>query len=359
MEWLDWILWSNPIRAWLLMVGVVVGTLLLIALFRRFFKPRLLTAHETETPVDDFLLQLTRRTRLSLLGLIIAFFATRPLELPSLGDRTIRSFALIAAIIQVGLWGMSTIEFWLDRYRHKRLESDAAAVTTLSAVGFMAKIALWILLLLLGLDNLGIEVTPLIAGVGIGGVAIALATQSILGDLFASLSIVIDKPFIIGDFIIVGDFLGTVEHIGLKTTRVRSLSGEQLVFSNSDLLQSRIRNFKRMNERRIVFSFGVVYQTPATQLEAIPLLVREIVKAQDGTRLDRVHFKGFGPFALDFEVVYYMLQPDYNLFMDTQQKINLAIVRRFERERISFAYPTQTLYIQKAAGEATVLPAME
>jgi len=199
---------------------------------------------------------------------------------------------------------------------------------------------------------MGVDITALIAGLGIGGIAVALALQNVLGDLFASLSIVLDKPFVIGDFIIVDDLLGTVEHIGLKTTRVRSLFGEQLVFSNSDLLNSRIRNYKRMHERRIVFSLGVTYQTPYEKLAAIPDIIREIIELQEQVRFDRAHFKEYGDFALEFEIVYYMLVPDYNAYMDTQQAINLALYERFEKEGISFAYPTQTLYVsaeQRAA----------
>ena len=181
------------------------------------------------------------------------------------------------------------------------------------------------------------------------GIAIALAVQNILGDIFCSLSIILDKPFELGDFIIVGDLMGTIEHIGIKTTRLRSLSGEQLVFSNSDLVGSRIRNYKRMWQRRIVFEFGVTYQTPAAKVERIPGIVAEILGGQDRARLDRAHFKSYGNSALIFEVVYYVLEPDYNVYMDVQQAINLALMHRFEAEGIEFAYPTQTLYVHRQA----------
>jgi small-conductance mechanosensitive channel len=227
------------------------------------------------------------------------------------------------------------------------LETDPASVTTVSALGFVGKLVLWLVILLLALDNLGVDITGLIAGLGIGGIAIALAVQNILGDLFASLSIVLDKPFVIGDFIIVDNYLGTMEYIGLKTTRLKSLSGEQLVFSNSDLLTSGIRNFKRMYERRVVFTIEVVYQTPVEKLAAIPKMIREIIEKQEHTRFDRAHFKEYGPSSLDYEIVYYVRKPEYNVYMDIQQAINLEIFRRFEQEGIEFAYPTQTLFIQK------------
>jgi small-conductance mechanosensitive channel len=226
------------------------------------------------------------------------------------------------------------------------MESNAGAVTTLSSVGFVLQSLLWMILLLVALDNFGINVTTLVAGLGISGIAVALAVQNILGDLFASFSIVFDKPFVIGDFIIVGDFLGTVEYVGLKTTRIRSLSGEQLIFSNGDLLKSRIRNFKRMYERRVVFTIGVLYQTTYEQLIEIPKMIRSIIESQGQVRFDRAHFKEYGAYSLNFEVVYWIQNPDYNVYMDIQQAINLTIFKQFKEKDIHFAYPTQTLFIE-------------
>jgi small-conductance mechanosensitive channel len=200
------------------------------------------------------------------------------------------------------------------------------------------------------LDNVGIDVTALVAGLGVGGIAVALAVQNVLGDLFASLSIALDKPFTLGDFLIIDDYMGSVEHIGLKTTRIRSLSGEQLVFSNTDLLKSRIKNYGRMFERRVVFKIGVTYQTPRDKIELIPTIIREAIESQEPVRFDRSHFQAYGDFSLLFETVYYVLKPDYNLYMDIQQAINLEIHRRFEQESIEFAYPTQTLILQGQGG---------
>jgi len=201
---------------------------------------------------------------------------------------------------------------------------------------------------LLILDNFGVNITGLVAGLGIGGIAVALAVQNILGDLLASLSIVLDKPFVIGDFIVVDSLSGTIEHIGLKTTRIRSLNGEQLIFSNNDLLKSRIRNFKRMSERRVVFHLGVVYQTSLEQLKIIKKIVAEIIEKRQKVRFDRVHFKEYSSSSLIYEVVYYVSSPDFNVYMDIQETINLEILQRFQEEKIEFAYPTQTLYVQKA-----------
>ena len=226
---------------------------------------------------------------------------------------------------------------------------DPDGATTLRLIGFAAQGALWLLVGLLALDQLGFDVTALIAGLGIGGVALALAVQNILGDVFACAAIALDKPFVVGDFIVVDGLRGTVENVGLKTTRVRSLDGELLVFSNADLLKSRVRNFKRMFERRIQFCIAVNYDTPADKLRRIPGWLREAVDAQPKTRFDRAHFKSYGDWALDFEVVYYVLDADYNLYMDVQQSLNLAIYERFSAEGVEFAFPTRTLFVRGAA----------
>jgi small-conductance mechanosensitive channel len=212
--------------------------------------------------------------------------------------------------------------------------------------------------LLIALDTLGVDITTLIAGLGVGGIAVALAVQNVLGDLFASLAIVLDKPFVVGDFIDTGgEHVGVVENVGLKTTRVRSLSGEELVIANSDLLSSRIRNYKRMSQRRALFEIGVVYGTPSDKLRRIPELIRKAVESRDNTRFDRSHFKSFGDSALVFETVYFMTVPDYNAYMDTQQAINLELYQRFEAEEIEFAYPTQTLFLKSEPAAATVATA--
>jgi small-conductance mechanosensitive channel len=215
----------------------------------------------------------------------------------------------------------------------------------MSAIGFIGKLVVWSVVLLLALDNLGVQITTLVAGLGVGGIAVALAVQNILGDLFASLSIVLDKPFVVGDFLIIDNYLGSVEHVGLKSTRIRSLTGEQLIFSNNDLLRSRLRNYGRMYQRRVAFNIGVVYQTPREALKKIPGILQNAVEGQENVRFDRSHFKEYGDFSLNFETVYYVLVPDYNTYMDIQQAINMKIHEEFEGEGIEFAYPTQTVFV--------------
>ncbi|RZA08103.1 MAG: mechanosensitive ion channel family protein [Proteobacteria bacterium] len=217
------------------------------------------------------------------------------------------------------------------------------------ALFFLGNIIVWLGVGLLILDNWGIKISALVAGLGIGGVAVALAVQNILGDLFASLSIVFDKPFVIGDAIRVDGDQGNVEHIGLKTTRVKSLTGEQLIFSNSDLLRSRVRNYKRQDERRVVISIGVLYETPAEKLAAIPQILREYLENEKNVRFERAHLMGFGPSSLNYELVYWVTVPDYNYHMDVQQKFMLRVIERFAAEGIEFAYPTQKLFLQSMA----------
>jgi small-conductance mechanosensitive channel len=349
--------YGNPVWTWLLAAAVVVIVAIILFVLKRFIHHRLVEfAKRSATKVDDLVADLLGRTRFWFLVVISLYAGSLALTLPAVAARVISTIAVLALLIQAGIWGTGLVSFLITRSVKRKLEDDAATATSMAALGFIIKLILWAVVLLLALDNMGVDITALIAGLGIGGIAVALAFQHILSDLFASLSIVIDKPFVIGDFIIVDDLLGTVERIGLKTTRVRSLSGEQLVFSNSDLLNSRIRNYKRMFERRIVFSIGVTYQTPHEKLAAIPAMIHEIIEAQEMTRFDRAHFKAYGDFALTFETVYYVLVPDYNTYMDIQQAINLAIYERFEKEGIDFAYPTQTLYVNPEQSSTATPP---
>lgn len=340
----------NPVWLWFVALGAFVG---LYAFFRllRTGLLRWLARLQERWPRPGFGLvqDLLRRTNVLFLLAVALFFSSLVLVLPDAARRGVQIFTLSIFFLQLASWGSFGISFWLARWSERKLkeEGDAASATTLQALTLIIKVVLWVVAALLILENLGIHVGSLVAGLGIAGIAVALAVQNILGDLFASLSIVVDKPFVVGDFIIFGDYLGTVESIGLKTTRIRSLFGEQIVVSNADLLRERIRNYKRMKERRAVFTFGVVYNTPPEKLTAIPKMVQEIIESLPGTRFDRAHFKEFGDSSLNFEVVYWLTTPDYNIYMDTQQTINLALVRRFQAEGIEFAFPTQTVYLTR------------
>ena len=338
--------YGNEIRIWLISLAVALGILIVLRVVEQVLIVRAMKlAKKTSTIADDLVVGALRKTKNAYLLTASIFAGSLCLTLPPEVGSVLRTVMLVATLIQAGIWLSSALQIWLAKYRKE--QDDGASLMTMNTLSFLGRVVLWATILLLTLDNLGVDVTALVAGLGIGGVAIALAVQNILGDLFASLSIVLDKPFVLGDFIIVGDLMGSVEHIGIKTTRIRSISGEQLIFSNGDLLSSRIRNFGRMERRRVVFKLGVIYQTTADALERIPSIIRETVEAQEKTTFDRSHFGSYGDFSLDFETVYYVESADYNLYMDIQQAINLTLYRRFADEGIEFAYPTQTLFIEK------------
>ena len=348
MQWANYVLFNNPILTWLYATCVT----LVVFLVLRFTKIRILhylssLAEKTTVQWDNMAVEVLRRTSWVFLIIVALFSGSRLLELTPTSDKFTTGTMIIVFFLQMALW-FDRLSDQLIRYLvMEKSNKDNSSIAMITVMGFIGRIAIWSVIVLMALDNLGFDITALIAGLGIGGVAVALAAQNILGDLFASISIVLDKPFEVGDFIIVEDLMGAVEYIGIKTTRVRSLSGEQLVFSNNDLLKSRIRNYKRMYERRVVFNLGVVYQTTREQLTRIPKMVRETIEAQENTRFDRAHFFKYGDYALQFEIVYYVKSPDYNIYMDIQQAINLEIYRQFSEQGIEFAYPSQTLFLEK------------
>jgi small-conductance mechanosensitive channel len=341
---------GNTGRQWLNAAGVALFFLAVFFIVKPFVRARFAAlAEKTETRWDDLFVELIAGTKGVAMITFAAFFGSLALALPEKARTIIVSVTLIALILQAGLWASRVLQFYIKQTIDRRQKRDPGSIAALNVTGWIGRLVVWSVVLLLVLENMGIDITALVAGLGVGGIAVALAVQNVLGDLFASLSIVLDKPFVVGDFLILDDYMGSVEHVGLKTTRLRSLSGEQLVLSNADLLASRIRNYGRMSERRALFTLGVTYQTPREKLKRIPEIIRESIEANEKTRFDRSHFKAYGAYSLDFETVYYVLEPDYALYMDIQQAINLAIHERFETEGIDFAFPTQTLFVEGGA----------
>lgn len=330
------------VAALVIAIVVFAGLLFLRGLLKRSLG-RL--AARTASELDDLITDLVRKTNIFFLLVVALYAGSLSIAIPPRLLDVIRAAVAIAFLLQVGVWGNRVIAFALQRMVRARDQADQSLATALGALNFISRVVLWTTLVLLAMAALHLNVTALVAGLGVGGVAVALAVQNILADLFASLSILIDKPFALGHFIVVDDLAGTVEHVGIKSTRVRSLSGEEIVLSNGDLLKSRIHNYKRLMERRILFSFGVTYDTPYEALVAVPGMVREIITAIPTTRFDRAHFKEFGASSLNFEVVYFVLNPDYNLYMDIQQQINLGLVRRLSEAKVEFAFPTSTVYV--------------
>lgn len=351
-DWLAFEFFNNSLLTWSIGLGITLALLVVFSLARRIIRnslKRLATA--TDSGRVFVAADVVAHTKGWFLIVIAAFLGARVLDLPDPVDAVMSRIAVIAFLLQLGLWVLAGLAQVIEHRREERLGTDPGSIAAMDMMHFAARVAVWAIVLLLTLDNLGVNITALVAGLGVGGIAVALAAQTIISDLFASLSIVLDKPFVVGDFLIMGEFLGSVEKVGLKTTRLRSLSGEQLIFSNTDLLNSRIRNYGRMFERRVVFSVGVTYQTPLEKVEAIPGIIRDAIESQEDVRFDRSHFQKYGDFALLFEAVYYVLSSDYAVYMDIQQAINLKIFRRFEAEGIEFAYPTQTLYVNRAGVE--------
>jgi small-conductance mechanosensitive channel len=296
--------------------------------------------------------QLVMATRLPFMLGIAILAGVSQLRLPAQQEKLLQYAWMIVLILQIALWANRMVSILVERAFQRSRELNPSGATHLMVAGLVARIVLWSIAVLVTLDNLGFNITTLMASLGIGGIAVALAVQNILGDVFSSVSIALDKPFVIGDFIVVDTFMGTVEYIGLKTTRIRSLGGEQIIFSNTELLKNRIRNYKRMQERRVQFEFGIAYETSLENIERIPKMVEEIVSShQLDTRFDRAHFKSYGDSALQFEAVYYVLTADYNKYMDIQQTINLTLLKRFREYGIGFAYPTRTLYLAPIADQ--------
>lgn len=339
-------IFRNSLVDWSLALGLIViqlAALLWVRSLARRYHQKLLQTDRTE--LAEIPLEVLSRTTLLFFIVLSVFTGLTTLTMGPKTGRVLYSVLTITLFWQSGVWISAAATGWLERRRRYNMGIDRAVVGSLAVIGFVVRALIWALVALLTLDNLGIDVTALVAGLGIGGIAVALAVQNILGDLFASLSITFDKPFVLGDFLIVDDFLGSVEYIGIKSTRLRSLSGEQIVLSNADLLKSRIRNYGRMAERRVVFATGIPYETPIDKIERVAPLIREIVEAQRDTRFDRSHFATHGPSSLDFETVYYVLSADYNRYMDIQQAINLRLHREFARLGIEFAYPVQKVFV--------------
>lgn len=318
-----------------LVLGALYFIRMLALRYRSFMAARL------SPGFAEALAEILAATSFPIILVLSLSLGSRVLELGPRAENTLIHVAMLALLVQAGLWGTKLVGWWLQETLDRRRAHPDAATMIYPVLGFMLRMVLWTLVLLLVLDSFAVNLTAFVASLGVGGIAVALAVQNILGDIFASLSIALDKPFIPQDFIIVGDVLGTVENIGLKSTQIRALSGEQIIISNNDLLKSRIRNFKRMAERRVVFSFGLTYLTPADLLELVPRQVEAIIRAQPRTRFDRAHLFQFGESALVFEVVYYVLDADYNIYMDIQQAINLALFRTLQDEGVSFAHPTR------------------
>ena len=341
---------GNTLQAYLVSAAVFLGVLIGLPIVKTIVLRHLKTlSKKTTHDFDDLLHDLLRRLVGPFVYLFTAlYFGTLSLALPENLARLLLGLFVIVLTFKVAQFIQEMGAYGIRKWTERTAKEDPTSAAMLKNMTLVIRFVIWAAALLFIFDNLGVNITAFVASLGIGGVAIALAAQAVLGDAFSSFAIFMDKPFQVGDFIIVGDLLGTVEHVGFKTTRIRSLGGEQLIFSNSDLTSSRIKNYKRMRERRVVFSVGVIYQTPVEKVKALPPMIKRVIEEHQNARFDRAHFLSFGDFALIFETVFYVLSPDYNVYMDLQQAINFRLMEEFEKAGIEFAYPTQQLFVTKS-----------
>ena len=337
---------GNTAEEWLLAATILALSFLAIFVFRRIILKQLSRwSLRTQTTVDDFLISVIKIAVIPALYVAACYFAVTSLKLAPQIARVVE----VAFLFAVTFFTLRIISTVVREFVHafiNRQENREAKEKQARGLLILVNVAIWIVGLIFLIDNLGYNVTSLLTGLGIGGIAIALAAQTVLGDLFSYFVIFFDRPFEIGDFIVVEDKMGTVEYVGIKTTRLRTLSGEQLVCSNTYLTNSRVHNYKRMERRRVVFKLGVTYQTPPATLARIPELVREIITSKSDLTFDRAHFAAFGDSSLDFEFVYYIESPDFNHHMDKQQAVFLDIATAFDSAGISFAFPSRSLYLE-------------
>ena len=339
---------NNQMKNYLAALVVFLITLFVFRLVRIVIVSKIRKiAKKSKTEIDDVAVAVIDSFGWLFYVVLALALALKFLTLPEIVGQIVHYAVLITVALYIIKALQALIDFGLQRIINKREKEGEFDPSIVKLLGKIAKGILWLGVALVVLQNIGVDITTLIAGLGVGGIAIAFALQHVLADVFASFSIYFDKPFKVGDFIIVGGDMGVVKKIGIKSTRIQHLGGQELVFSNKELTDARINNYKKMERRRIVFNFGIKYETPSEKVKKIPQIVKDIISNLDSCQLDRVHFKEFGDFSLNFEVVYYLESPDYNLYMDRQEEINLKLKEQFEKEEIEFAYPTQTVLLNK------------
>lgn len=338
---------QNQISDYIISIALflfLVGVLYVINKFIAKYLKKI--SEKTAAAIDDFFVSVVSKIIIPLSFYGVFYLSVSNLVMPAVIRRGIDILGTAAIIFFLAHFLTMFVTYGIKIYLSKRSENGVLR-KSLGEVSKTISVLIWGVSVIFFLDNVGFQVSAVIAGLGIGGIAVALAAQALLKDLFSYFAIMLDRPFELGDFIVIDDYLGTVEHIGIKTTRIRSLGGEQVIFSNTDLTDSRLRNYKRMEKRRVVFTFGVTYETSARQLREIPVIVKGIINNIKDTVFERAHFFSFGDSSLIFEIVYYVVGSDYNKYMDIQQEVNLNIKEELGEKGIEFAYPTQTIFLAK------------
>lgn len=348
-EILELTYFNNTVKQYLISAAIFFGFIILFFILKQWVLSALTKwVKKTRTDVDDEMLDLAKTIPWPVYFFASLFFSVQVITIHSLASTIIKILLVIFLVYWATKVSSRLIEYLLFKFSGGSKERGKKN-TAYYAFALMAKIILWSTGLLLILSNLGVNISALVASLGIGGIAVALALQNVLGDIFSSFTIYLDKPFEPGDYIVIGDHEGTVKKIGLKTTRIEALQGEEIVVSNNELTNTRIRNFKRMKKRRVVFSLGLTYGTAHKKLINIPKIIEKLITEVEKCTFDRANFKEFGEFSLNYEVVYYLESNNYKEYMERQEAINLAIVEAFEKEGLEMAFPTQTLYVRKEA----------
>lgn len=353
-QYLDFNFWGNSGQDYLHSLLIFLGALIVFKLVQFVIIKRIeMVTKKTDTDIDDFLMTLIKSIKPPFYFLVSLYIASRFIEIKAVVSSFIDTIIFIALILQIVLILQRVIDYASYKIiqsaskNNENEQEDMEEEAVINTVGRVLKFLLWSVAVLFVLSNVGVNVTSAIAGLGIGGIAIAMASKDILSDIIAAITIFIDKPFKVGQFVQIGDSMGTIQHIGIKTTRIETLQGEELVIPNQDIANSRIQNYKRMDRRRVSFDLGVVYGISSGKLKKIPVFIKEIIESFDKTEFDRSNFAKYGDFSLNFETVYYINSADYGEYMNVQEKINLAIYKKFEEEGINFAFPTQTVIIDK------------
>lgn len=345
-QWLGWEIWNNTLADYLFSLGIFVGLVVVFRVVQLIIIARLRRlADRTTTDIDNTLVEIISSLRPPVYLFLAFYLAFRSLAISGFVQEVLDAMLLILIVMQIVIAANILVDYLVRKWA--AYEENPEAHSALHTLGKIAKVVFWIVGVLFFLSNQGINIASLVAGLGVGGIAIAFALQNILGDLFSSFAIYFDKPFVVGDFVIVGDHVGTVEKVGIKTTRIRALQGEEIVISNQELTNTRIRNFKKLQKRRIVFQVGVTYDTPLEKMKKIPGIIEEIVTKADNVDFDRAHFASYDDWALTYETVYYVASGDYNLYMDVNQEILFQIREVFDKEGIEMAFPTRTVHLVK------------
>ncbi len=339
--------YNNTGQEYLIALAVFIGALIVLKIIKTIIVARLKNlAKKTKNDIDDAVINIFSKVKPPFYFLLSLYLGIQFISLPDIVNQVVRMLFVIALVYEIINAVQEVVEY-ITRKAMRKEKGDKEAQATVKTLSIVVKVILWSIGIILILGNLGVNVTSLIAGLGIGGIAIALALQNILSDVFSSFSILIDKPFQVGDLIKVGTDMGIVEKIGIKTTRLRTLDGQLLVIANQELTTARVQNFKQLEKRRALFTLGVIYETDKAKLKQIPKLIENIVKTEKLAEFDRCHFRDFGDFSLNFEIAFYVNTQDYLEFRNIVERVNLAIFDEFAKQKIEFAYPTSVEYQKK------------